>query len=122
MTIKHKASMYVEQGTVYTPVPPLENAMHRLKTAAMKKERDIHIFSGNDSDHQMNSFHYDNRAVDFELKSFMQKEIYEIVNNVNVEDEIYYHDKKGKFVQVTHYFDVIKYLWGWHIEYQPRKN
>ena len=118
MTIKNKPSLYIEQGTVYNPICPLKNAEQRLRKVASKRKVDIFIVSGNDSDHLMESFHYDDRAFDPIIKGFTKTEIYKIVNNVAVEDYLY--NKKGELI--THYFDVVAYHNNdrYHIEYQPR--
>ena len=57
MTVKNNASLYIEQGTVYKPIQPVANAMQRIRREARKSRQDVYIVSGNDSDHQMDSFH-----------------------------------------------------------------
>jgi len=126
MTIKNSPSLYVEQGTVYKPIQPVKNAEQRLRREAHKRGVDIFIVSGNDSDHIMESLHYDDRAFDPIVKNFTKKEIFDIVNDVSVEDEIYVQfwqsNEMYDWVKVTHYFDVVAYANSdrYHIEYQPR--
>lgn len=123
-TIKQKASLYVEQGTRLTLIPPADRALQRLRSMGQRKNKDIHVLSGNDGDHDMGSIHFDDGAFDIDEAAFDSKqEVYTIVNNVGIEDKIYVQvplaSKTYEWVQVTHYFDVVKYPWGFHIEYQP---
>lgn len=126
MSIKQKASMFVEQGTVLTLIPVANRALQRRRALGQSRNKDLFILSGNDSDHSMESRHYDNGAWDEAKSDFTYDEIYKAVNRVSVADEIYVQEFcapsiiEYKLVKVTHYFDVVPYSWGFHIEYDPK--
>ena len=106
-------TVWIQQGTVLNLNPPIKRALRRVKRAYKNKDKDMFITSGNDSDHMMDSKHYDDDAVDFGINGMSRVEVYNAANDVGPEDVI---DGVG------HYFDVIKYNKRgiFHMEYDPK--
>ncbi len=93
-----RKNVWIQQGTIFTPNIELKRNFQKYRAHCQRKNINIFITSGNDSDHSMGSMHYSDDAVDVAH------------NGVSITIMRSFFGKD---------FDVVECSWGYHIEYDP---
>ncbi len=107
-------TVWIQQGTVFNPIPPLARAKRRIAKLYYNSGKDLFILSGNDSDHDMASMHYNDSAFDFAINDVPKNLVELAAEDIGPEELL----DRG----ITSYFDIVEYKSRgfYHIEYDPK--
>jgi hypothetical protein len=97
--MKQRPNVWIQQGTRWDLNIEIKRKFQKYRMYCQKKGRSIFITSGNDSDHMMGSFHFNDDAFDMLRNGTTKREL----------QMIFGFD-----------YDIVPYSWGFHVEYDPK--
>lgn len=99
-----RPNVWIQQGTTFNPNIELKRAFRHVVKHSMLRGWSVYITSGSDGDHRMDSLHYIDDAVDILHNGISKTKIESLLGTDRPSAD----------------FDVVRYDWGFHIEYDPK--